>query len=106
MQPSLFDPDPPPGPAPVPARITMALDAKGLYGPEVDLACGAREPDVDRWEAGTLIPTAVQLRLLAELTGQTVGFFFEPMPDLGTIWICQRSRRPGNRCKQIIGPLG
>lgn len=59
----------------VPARITTALDAAGLDGPEVDEACGAREPDVDMWEAGLLYPTWEQLCLLADLTGCTPGFF-------------------------------
>lgn len=59
----------------VPWRITIALDAKSLYGPEVDEACGAREPDVDQWEAGELYPTWEQMLLLAELTGCTARFF-------------------------------
>jgi hypothetical protein len=43
-----------------------------LEGPEVDIACGAKEPDVDRWEEGELYPTWEQLVLLAELTGHLV----------------------------------
>src|SRR5687767_4113086 len=35
---------------PVPARITMALDMRGLDGADVDTQCGAAEPDVDLWE--------------------------------------------------------
>jgi len=58
-----------------PAAITFALDAKGLYGPEVDRACLAEEPEVDMWEAGTLYPTWEQLCALAELTGNTARFF-------------------------------
>lgn len=58
-----------------PYLITMALDAKGLEGPEVDVACGASEPDVDLWEAGELYPTWEQLQLLAALTGNTARFF-------------------------------
>lgn len=61
----------------VPARITIALDSHGLDGPEVDEQCGAHEPDVDMWEAGLLYPTWDQLRLLAELTGCTPGFFMD-----------------------------
>lgn len=83
----------------------MALDAKGLYGPEVDLACGAAEPDVDRWETGELVPSPAQLALLAKLTDCTVEFFYEPMsPTPGVVWICYRGRRPGNRCHQVITP--
>lgn len=33
----------------VPARITMALDVCGLYGPEVDAACDAAEPRWSCW---------------------------------------------------------
>ncbi|MET9260385.1 hypothetical protein [Amycolatopsis sp. NPDC004079] len=59
----------------IPASITTALDARGLCGPAVDEACGAREPDVDRWEAGDLYPTWEQLPLLAELRGVAPRFF-------------------------------
>jgi hypothetical protein len=59
----------------VPWRITIALDANDLYGPEVDEACGAAEPDVDQWEAGVLYPTWNQLLALSELTGCTPEFF-------------------------------
>jgi hypothetical protein len=58
-----------------PAAITFALDAKGLYGPEVDTACLAAEPDVDMWERGALYPTWEQLVALAALTGKTARFF-------------------------------
>jgi hypothetical protein len=37
----------------VPHAITMALNAHGLYGPEVDRTCGVREPAVDLWEEGS-----------------------------------------------------
>lgn len=67
----------------VPARITTALDAMGLDGPEVDAACGAAEPDVDRWEAGELYPTWEQFKALSRLTGMAMRFFFMPPQDLG-----------------------
>jgi hypothetical protein len=57
-----------------PNLITHALDARGLHGPQVDVECGAAEPDVDLWEAGKLYPTWRQLLLLAELTGNTPRF--------------------------------
>ncbi len=57
-----------------PHLITAALDFKKLYGPEVDLACGAKEPDVDLWEAGKLYPTWEQLLLLAKLVEKTPRF--------------------------------
>jgi hypothetical protein len=60
-----------------PYIITFALNAKGLYGPEVDEACGAREPDVDLWEAGKLYPTWEQVLLLAALCGVTPRFLVQ-----------------------------
>lgn len=58
-----------------PARITMALDAHSLYGPEVDIACQAREPEVDQWEAAERYPTWSQLVALAALTDHPPRFF-------------------------------
>lgn len=81
---------------PVPARITTALDACGLEGPEVDTACGAAEPDVDMWECGLAVPTAEQVRLLAKLTGFPVHYFYLPIkpgPQIGPITVCYRGRR-------------
>lgn len=66
-----------------PYLITLKLDAAGLYGPDVDTACGAAEPDVDLWEAGKLYPTWRQLLLLADLAGCTPRFLcirMEPIP--------------------------
>jgi transcriptional regulator with XRE-family HTH domain len=59
----------------VPWLITIALDADGLDGPEVDEACGVPEPGVDMWEAGTLYPSFEQLCALAKLTGKSPGYF-------------------------------
>ena len=71
----------------VPWRITMMLDARGLYGPEVDEACGVQEPTVDLWEEGAVYPTWPQLVALAKLCETTPGFFMDdralpprPMP--------------------------
>lgn len=61
----------------IPYRITTALDAEALYGPEVDAACGVEEPAVDQWEAGELYPTWEQLCALAELT-HTRPWLFTP----------------------------
>lgn len=63
----------------VPARITMALDICGLEGPEVDIACGAAEPDVDMWELALAVPTLEQVEKLAALTGFTVAWFYKPL---------------------------
>lgn len=88
----------------VPARITLALDLRGLYGPEVDTACGAREPDVDRWEEGVLYPTWEQLLKLAELTDFPVLFFFCPaVAPPPRVWLCNRARRK-HGCQLIEPP--
>jgi DNA-binding transcriptional regulator YiaG len=86
----------------VPAQITMALDAAGLHGPQVDAMVGAQEPDVDRWELGELQPTAPQLRLLAQVTRRPVETFFEPLPPgpLGGMWMCSRGRGKAG-CVQV-----
>jgi hypothetical protein len=76
-------------PTPVPERITAALDIRGLYGPEVDRACGVEEPAVDLWEAGDLVPTAEQVEALARLTDFPVRFFYLPAPPkIGPVFIC------------------
>ena len=61
----------------VPYHLTRMLDANGLYGPEVDLACGAEEPAVDEWEAGTRYPTWAQLVALADLVGVQPAYLFK-----------------------------
>lgn len=68
-----------------PWRITLCLDEKGLYGPEVDIACGAAEPDVDLWEAGELYPTWEQVQKLAELCGVTPRFLMDDHADVSRI---------------------
>lgn len=81
---------------PVPARITMALDMRGLDGPDVDTQCGAAEPAVDLWECGIEVPTAEQVTLLAALTQVPVQFFYKPIkpgPLIGPVWICWAGRR-------------
>jgi hypothetical protein len=89
------------GPPPVPARITMALDAAGLWGPEVDVALGGVEPMVDEWEAGTRLPTREQVERLAELTTMPVAYFYTPAEEWESrptrTFICERNRRPENR---------
>lgn len=62
----------------VPAKITHALNRRKLFGPEVDAACGAEEPDVDLWETGEKYPTWEQVEALAKLTDFQPIFFFNP----------------------------
>lgn len=88
------------GPIPVPARITLALDSRGMFGAWVDEACGVAEPAVDQWEAGELVPTRHQVELLAELTGYPVEFFYRPFTEADAepwrMFICERDRRGEN----------
>lgn len=84
----------------VPARITLALDSRGLDGPEVDVACGTweRNPDgdVDAWELALAVPSPEQVRLLAALTGYPIAAFYEPIepgPLFGPVWMCWSGRR-------------
>lgn len=83
----------------VPARVTIALDLCGLDGPEVDLACGAAEPDVDMWELGLAVPSAGQVERLAGLTGFPAAYFYRPVapgPLAGEpVFMC------GRRCETI-----
>lgn len=82
---------------PVPARITIALDIRHLDGPEVDLACGAREPDVDDWEAARKVPSHEQIILLAALTRFPVEFFYRPVSETERarrrVFVCDRTKR-------------
>lgn len=64
----------------IPHRITTALDLRALYGPEVDRACGVKEPAVDEWEAGLRYPTWEQLLALAKLTDFPPKFFTNMLP--------------------------
>lgn len=93
------------GGRPYPERITLALDLGGHEGPEVDIACGAVEPAVDRWETGEEIPTMEQLRLLGQLTGFPVGFFFtEPGPRLDETRMFVCAIDPTGGSVQLNGP--
>lgn len=63
----------------IPAHITLALDAGDHFGPEVDAACLAEEPEVDLWELGKLYPKWEQLVALAQLTGKLPDMFMAPV---------------------------
>lgn len=73
-------------------RITVALDLRGLYGPEVDEALGvadAFDTVVDSWEAGDLIPTESDIRRLSMLTGMLPAWFYMgTLPTLSNVSMC------------------
>jgi hypothetical protein len=69
----------------VPNAITLALDLHGLQGPEVDVACGAREPEVDLWEAGKLYPRWDQVLKLAALTERPPIRFMAPLTQISAM---------------------
>jgi len=95
------------GPLPVPARITMALDRAGLYGPAVDIALGGVEPMVDEWEQGISLPTPEQVERLAVLTGTPVDWFTKPMEEGTTrIFMCDRRRRTENALTIVESSVG
>jgi len=91
----------------IPARITMMLDLRGLYGPEVDVACGVEEPTVDQWEAGEVYPSWEQLQALARLCDVGVIWFTDAMPwrDIGPVFICDRSKRTGQGAQVTPEPI-
>lgn len=73
-------------------RITRILDARGMFGPEVDEALGYDDDTtVDQWEAGTLTPTASDIRRLATLTNVLPGFFYQPAIEPIEVFICGRT---------------
>lgn len=88
----------------VPWLITMALNAKKLYGPEVDEQCGVPEPGVDMWETGELYPTFEQLCALAKLTDKTPGFFMN-RPSLVGIKASDTSLRFHYDCSDETEPV-
>lgn len=86
-----------------PYWITTALDMARLEGPEVDIACGAKEPDVDRWEEGALYPTWEQLVLLAELTGHPLAFFArQDIPELSWTTLELHLKHAGPRKDPVL----
>ncbi|OZC56591.1 hypothetical protein CH267_10475 [Rhodococcus sp. 06-621-2] len=62
----------------VPMFITGLLDLGEHIGPNVDAACKAEEPAVDRWETGTLYPTWEQTVALAALVDVRVRDLAHP----------------------------
>lgn len=78
-------------------RITAALDAGGMHGPEVDEALGVgtvTDHVVDGWEDGTIVPTHDDLRRLSTLTGFTVAWFFAgTLPQMSNVFLCGSGAR-------------
>lgn len=62
----------------VPIYISRLLDAAQLFGPAVDAACNAAEPDVDLWEIGRLYPRWDQTVALAKLLDVPVRALTHP----------------------------
>lgn len=82
----------------IPDHIAAALNKHDLYGPEVDIACGAREPDVDLWEAGKLYPRWDQILKLGELTRTWPIRFMAPINTLSPLETSMRFHlKPGER---------
>lgn len=109
----------------VPHRITDALNQANLWGPEVDIACLAREPDVDLWEEAKLYPAWEQLLALAALTGKPPRWFTTPLSNALDGWnsfqwhTCQKTPEPvlrypdhvvaacpGTVLHRVLGPGG
>lgn len=88
--------------APTPERITIALDWRDLYGPEVDEALGGQEPMVDEWETGERIPTDEQMQALAWLTDFPIDFFYlPPPPPMPGLMLCGE-----DGCGPLDGAVG
>lgn len=93
----------PGGRAPDPSRITHALNARQLYGPQVDAACLAAEPDVDEWEAGRRYPSPAQVEALAALTAYPLEWFYRgPLPVAA--FLCGRGRGKSARLTRDPDP--
>lgn len=100
-----FEQHPYPHP-PLPERISFALNARQLYGPEVDAACLAAEPDVDNWEAGISTPSPEQVRALAQLTAYPVEWFYrEPLKVVSSAIACGRSGRGCQTTRLLRDPF-
>lgn len=84
-----------------PYKITIGMNARGLEGPDVDIACGATEPDVDLWEAGKLYPTWRQLQLTAALLGVTPRFLCEEDQTIPMLATSMRFHVPEHELQEL-----
>jgi hypothetical protein len=92
--------------APEVTRISVALDAAGLWGPEVDEALGAAEPAVDLWESGDLEPSVEDVGRLSTLTGFPPAYFYLGPVEAMDSWICFGRKVDGRRCHRITPETG
>lgn len=92
---------------PTPSRITVALDAAGLFGKQADATLGVVLGVVDRWETGEVTPTDEQLADLAERAGVTVEWLYgEPIEPV-TWNVCFRTKKAaggGPKCQRVVYP--
>lgn len=66
-----------------------------MFGPGADAKLGAREPDLDNWEAGRSEPSVAQLAKLGRMANVPVTFFYLPddaQPELSVARVCMRGR--------------
>lgn len=89
----------------VPAWATIAMNARGLEGDQVDRDLGVWESPTGAWEPGTyvdrvedgsLVPGFCVVLRLAEMTGVLPWFFYQPIevgPLFGPVFMCDRSKR-------------
>ncbi|PZU04736.1 MAG: hypothetical protein DI630_00470 [Gordonia sp. (in: high G+C Gram-positive bacteria)] len=84
----------------VPWYITRELNRGGHNGPQVDIACGASEPDVDNWELGHLYPTWDQTVALAQLVNVRVRNLTHPDAHP-----CHHPERPVHRPARDVAIL-
>lgn len=91
------------------SRLTLALNVAGLEGAACDRALGVAGPRgqdlcvVDWWETGRVVPTPLELLILAHRTGRTPEFFFGPPLEVsGSVFLCGRGSQ--TRGRMVIDP--
>jgi hypothetical protein len=92
---------------PHPSRITVALDAAGLFGDDADRTLGVIPPVVDLWEQGALVPTDEQLADLAQRAGVTVEWFYDGPVEPLVMNVCFRTKKAAggpSRCVREVYP--
>lgn len=62
------------------ARLTTARRAAGLAQRKLALAVGVSPAQLQKYEKGTNRISAVQLAMIAEVTGRPIAWFFQPDP--------------------------